>query len=250
MDYRPMKCHMTYTPHNQDHRETFRIAYETWCCKCKPGNGWLRDPVYKSKYYDEHGARALYHEHSHISRSVWVDHPQAVKNFGRAFYRKVWDPCAEHQRNTTHMPKMLKTYEKAWEDFIQVMVEKSALESKEFGLKDNTTATIFEEMTSLLTENLQTFKEQLNYSLPGTYHRDQDAKGKHAFEEAHRTHWQYRMFLHNIFYSDQDEDTRNQQAYARMLSSLHDLAIDYEWHHHPEHFKPTPAIPSDVPALP
>ena len=35
-----------------------------------------------------------------------------------------------------------------------------------------------------------------------------------------------------------------------MLSNFHDLAIDYEWYHHPDHFKPPPAIPAEVPSLP
>ena len=35
-----------------------------------------------------------------------------------------------------------------------------------------------------------------------------------------------------------------------MLSNLHDLAIDYECCHHPENFKPPPAMPAEVPSLP
>ena len=84
--WQPKKCRMTYDPHNQDHRETFRIAYLTWHCTCWPGNGWTqevwnrKEGAWKTcKYYDQHGARALMHENSTRYYWAWVQNQKAIE---------------------------------------------------------------------------------------------------------------------------------------------------------------------------
>ena len=112
------------------------------------------------------------------------------------------------------MPEMVEAYSEAWRQFIDMMKQQCKVASKEFGLKDNTTATVFNAFISLLEENLQTFDAQMNYPLPGTCHPDQDPDGKRDYDEAFQIHWQYRIFVKHVFYSDEEDAQSSQRTFT------------------------------------